>query len=413
MHSAAQPCGHCRARQQAHCFACSELNKAAGSRRQYRYHGRFSPFNTSHTHMKLSTMARSSSLEDKFFLYLLVVVSLGFLWVLWPFYGAVFWGAVFAIVFNSLFVRLLRKMPVKRTVAALLTLSLILVLVILPVGLISGLLAQEAANVYQRIQSGELSLTRYFQQIQAALPAWIAGMLDRSGLGNLGLIQERLSASLTQGSQIIATQALSIGQNAFDFFVSFFIMLYLLFFFLRDGGALSRRIKEAIPLEGEIKRDIFAKFTTVIRATVKGNIVVAVIQGALGGLIFWFLDIHAPVLWGTMMAFLSLLPAVGAALVWIPVAVYFLATGAIWQGVLLIAYGVLVIGLVDNILRPVLVGKDTKMPDYVVLVSTIGGMSLFGLNGFVIGPAIAAMFMSAWAIFMKAREEAAAEPPPI
>ena len=114
-----------------------------------------------------------------------------------------------------------------------------------------------------------------------------------------------------------------------------------------------------------------------------------------------------------MMAFLSLLPAVGAALVWIPVAVYFMTTGAIWQGALLIAYGVLVIGLVDNILRPVLVGKDTKMPDYVVLVSTIGGMSIFGLNGFVIGPVIAAMFMSAWDIFMKARDAAVTEPPPV
>ena len=361
--------------------------------------------------MKLSQMARSSSLEDKFFVCLLVAVSLAFLWVLWPFYGAVFWGAVFAIVFNSLFVRLLRKMPMRRTLAALLTLSIILVLVILPVGLISGLLAQEAASVYQRVQSGDLSFTRYFQQIHDALPAWVIGLLDRSGLGNLGLIQARMADTLTQGSQYIATQALSIGQNAFDFFVSFFIMLYLLFFFLRDGGALSWRIKEAIPLEGEIKRSIFAKFTTVIRATVKGNIVVAVMQGALGGLMFWFLGIHAPVLWGTLMAFLSLLPAVGAALVWIPVAIYFLTTGAIWQGVLLIAYGVLVIGLVDNILRPVLVGKDTKMPDYVVLMSTIGGMSVFGLNGFVIGPVIAAMFMSAWDIFMKARQELPASAP--
>ena len=361
--------------------------------------------------MKLSQLARSSSLEGKFFVYLLLAVSLAFLWVLWPFYGAVFWGAVFAIVFNSLFVRLLRKMPMNRTLAALLTLSTILVLVILPVGLISAMLAQEAAGVYQRMQSGELSFTRYFQQIHNALPAWVSGLLDRSGLGNLGLIQARVTDSLTQGSQYIATQALSIGQNAFDFFMSFFIMLYLLFFFLRDGGALSSRIKEAIPLEGEIKRNILTKFTTVIRATVKGNIVVAMLQGALGGLIFWFLGIHAPVLWGTMMAFLSLLPAVGAALVWIPVAIYFLTTGAIWQGVLLIAYGVLVIGLVDNILRPVLVGKDTKMPDYVVLMSTIGGMSVFGLNGFVIGPVIAAMFMSAWDIFMKARQELPASAP--
>jgi len=361
--------------------------------------------------MKLSKMARSSRLEDRSFLLLLVLVSLAFFWVLWPYYGAVFWGSVLAILFNALFLRLLKKMPQKRTLAALLTLSIILVLVILPVGLISALLTQEAASVYQRVQSGELSFGRYFQQIYNALPSWVTGILDRSGLDNLGLIQERVTSSLTQGSQFIATQALSIGQNAFDFFVSFFIMLYLLFFFLRDGSALSRRIKEAIPLEAEIKRNIFSKFTTVIRATVKGNIVVAILQGALGGLMFWFLGIHAPVLWGTLMAFLSLLPAVGAALVWIPVAIYFLATGAIWQGVLLIVYGVLVIGLVDNILRPVLVGKDTKMPDYVVLVSTIGGMSLFGLNGFVIGPVIAAMFMAAWDIFLKAREDEPAEPP--
>jgi predicted PurR-regulated permease PerM len=361
--------------------------------------------------MKLSQMARSSRLEDRSFLLLLVLVSVAFFWVLWPYYGAVFWGAVLAILFNAPFLRLLRKMPQKRTLAALLTLSIILVLVILPVGLISALLTQEAASMYQRVQSGELSFTRYFQQIYNALPSWVTGILDRSGLDNLGLIQERVTSSLTQGSQFIATQALSIGQNAFDFFISFFIMLYLLFFFLRDGGALSRRIKEAIPLEAEIKRNIFSKFTTVIRATVKGNIVVAMLQGALGGLMFWFLDIHAPVLWGTLMAFLSLLPAVGAAVVWIPVAIYFLATGAVWQGVVLIAYGVLVIGLVDNVLRPVLVGKDTKMPDYVVLVSTIGGMSLFGLNGFVIGPVIAAMFMAAWDIFMKAREEAPPEPP--
>ena len=112
----------------------------------------------------------------------------------------------------------------------------------------------------------------------------------------------------------------------------------------------------------------------------------------------------APLLWAVLMAFLSLLPAIGAALVWAPVAVYFLATGAVWQGVALIAWGVIVIGLVDNILRPVLVGKDTKMPDYVVLFSTVGGMALFGLNGFVIGPVVAAMFLAAWDLFSSAEE---------
>lgn len=335
---------------------------------------------------------------------MLMLVSLAFFWVLWPLYGAVFWGAIFALMFTPLFLRLLKVMKGRRTAAALSAVGIILVLVILPLALIGASLIQEASAVYQRVQSGELSLGGYFQQMYNALPGWITGLLDRFGLHSTGLIQERLSAALSKGSQFIATQALSIGQNAFDFIVSFFVMLYLLFFLLRDGAALSRRIHEAVPLEAGIKRDLAGKFVTVIRATVKGNVLVAALQGALGGLIFWLLGIHAPVLWGTLMAFLSLLPAVGAALVWVPVAIYFLVTGAIWQAVVLVAFGVLVIGLVDNILRPVLVGKDTKMPDYVVLVSTLGGMSLFGLNGFVIGPVVAAMFMAVWDLFAKARE---------
>jgi predicted PurR-regulated permease PerM len=362
--------------------------------------------------MKLSAAARSASLENRFFLLLLFVVSLAFIWVLWPFYGAVFWGAILALMFTPLFMRLLKALKGKRTSAALVTVAIILLLVILPLGLIVASLVQEAAIVYQGMQSGQFSFGSYFQQVHGALPAWAIGLLDRFGLSTTGLILERVSISLSKGSQYLVTQALSMGQNAFDFIVSFFIMLYLLFFLLRDGGVLARRIAQAVPLEAGIKRDLAGKFVTVIRATVKGNVLVAALQGALGGLIFWLLGIHAPVLWGTLMAFLSLLPAVGAALVWGPVAIYFLVTGAIWKGLILTAFGVLVIGLVDNILRPVLVGKDTKMPDYVVLVSTLGGMAIFGLNGFVIGPVIAAMFMAAWDLFAKARDESLDPPQP-
>lgn len=226
-----------------------------------------------------------------------------------------------------------------------------------------------------------------------------------AGLTTLGEVQERLSAGLSKGVQFLAGQALNVGQNALDFFVSFFIMLYLLFFLLRDGRALGHRVRAAVPLRDDLQRNLFHKFTDVVRATIKGTIVVAIVQGALGGLMFWFLGIQAPVLWAVVMAFLSLLPAVGTALVWVPVALYLLASGAVWQGVLLIVYGVLVIGLVDNVLRPVLVGKDTKMPDYIVLIATLGGMAIFGLNGFVIGPLIAAMFMAAWDIMAASKTQ--------
>jgi predicted PurR-regulated permease PerM len=344
-------------------------------------------------------------LEDKVFILLVIAVSLAFAWILGPYYGSVFWAAVLAIVFAPAYRRLLRSMRQKRTLAALAAVLIILMIVILPLTLVGAMLVQEGFTVYERIQSGDLNPAKYFQQVFAALPQWLTDLLDRFGLTDLGLMQERLSSGFMKGSQLLAAQALSIGQNTFQFIVNLFIVLYLLFFFLRDGDYLSRRIKNAIPLRAEQQRDLFSKFTTVIRATVKGNIVVALVQGALGGLIFWFLGVHAPVLWAVLMAFLSLLPAVGAGLVWLPVAIYFLVTGAVWQGIVLIAFGVLVIGLVDNVLRPVLVGKDTKMPDYVVLIATLGGMAIFGLNGFVIGPVIAAMFMAAWDLFSASRSQ--------
>jgi len=353
--------------------------------------------------MKSPNSANLSGLEDKTFLLLVIAVSLAFAWILWPFFGAVLWGTILAILFAPFHRHLLSFMGQRRTVAALATVMIVLLIVILPVTLVGALLLQEAVSVYEKFQSGELNIGRYFQQVLGALPAWVSDLLDRFGLTNLVSMQERLSTGLMEGSQFVAAKALNIGQNTFDFIVNLCIVLYLLFFLVRDGDDLVRRIRTAIPLYPDQQRELFNRFTTVIRATVKGNVVVAVAQGALGGLIFWFLGVHAPVLWAVVMAFLSLLPAVGSALVWLPVAIYFLVTGATWQGIVLIAFGVLVIGLVDNVLRPMLVGKDTKMPDYVVLISTLGGIAIFGLNGFVIGPVIAAMFMAVWDIFASSR----------
>lgn len=363
--------------------------------------------------MKLSRFAQATTFENKVFVALLVVVTLAFLWVLSPFYGAAFWGAVFALLFRPLFLRLLKSMGNRNTLAALVTLCLVLIVVILPLGLIVVSLVQEATGLYQRMQSGELKPALYLQEVYGALPAWVLNTLDRIGLGNQGLILERLTESLSKGSQFIATQAVSIGQNAFDVIISFFVMLYIMFFLLCDGEKLAGHFRDAIPLEEGIKQDLLKKFVTVISATVRGNVAMAALQGLLGGLALWALGIHAPLLWGTLMAFLSLVPAVGAALVWGPVVLYFMATGAVAKGLILLAFGTLVIGMVDNILRPVLVGKDTQMPDYVILVSTLGGIAIFGLNGFVIGPLIAAMFMTTWSIFAKARMSYASQNLPL
>ncbi len=344
------------------------------------------------------------TVEDKAFLLLIVAVSLAFIWLVWPFYGAVLWGTVTAIMFAPLCRRLTEAMGRRRNLAALATVVVIVTIVILPLTLIGMSLIQEASGVYKRMQAGELHLARFFQLTLDSLPPWAADLLDRFGLVSLDAMQEKISASLVTGSQFLTGQAFSLGQSTFEFITNLFVMLYLLFFLLRDEAALFTRIKDAIPLRTEQKQALLRKFTVVIRATVKGDLLVALLQGALGGLMFWALGIGAPLLWAVVMAFLSLLPVVGAALVWLPVALYLLATGALWQGLGLIAYGALVIGLIDNILRPILVGKDTKMPDYVVLISTLGGIATLGPNGFIIGPVIAAMFIAAWDIFSASRQ---------
>lgn len=336
-------------------------------------------------------------------LLLLAAVSIAFAWILLPFYGTILWAAIIAMVFAPLYRWLLVHTGRRRTLAALLTLLIVLVSVVLPSALITATLAREATLVYERVQAGEWNPVLYFHGVFDALPRWVLALLDRFGLADFATVQRRLTAALAEGSRFVATHALAIGQNTFEFVAALFITLYLAFFLIRDGEAVARVVRRALPLEGAYQQELIDKFTTVIRATVKGHLLVAAVQGALGGLAFWVLGVGAALLWGVLMAFLSLVPVVGAALVWLPVAVYLAVTGAVWESLALFVFGVLVIGLVDNLLRPMLVGKDTRLPDALVMITTLGGVVTFGVNGLVLGPAIAAMFVAVWHIHTAAR----------
>ena len=347
-------------------------------------------------------------LQSKTLLWLVLTVTVLFSVVLWPLSGAISWAVFIAIVFAPLQERSVLVCRGRRGWASFGTLVVIVVIVLLPMALLIASVSQEAAAFYQRFKTGEIQLSEYFQRGIDALPAWVRAGLDRLGLADLGEVQRRLVDALGKSSQAITTQVFSIGQNTLEFVVNTFVMLYLLFFLLRDGKALAVQGAHALPLEERHTKRLLTQFATVVRATVKGNVVVALVQGALGGLAFWALGIQGALLWGSLMALLSLLPAVGAALVWGPVAAYLLSTGAVWQAVSLAVWGVLVIGLVDNVLRPILVGKETRMPDYLVLIATLGGLAVFGLNGFVIGPVIAAIFLVTWDIFVEVRKEQAA-----
>jgi predicted PurR-regulated permease PerM len=234
------------------------------------------------------------------------------------------------------------------------------------------------------------------------MPTWLNWILERAGVADFDKLQLRVTAAIAQGSQFIATQAFGIGVYTFDFVTSLGVALYLAYFLIRDGDELARIAKIALPVPSQLKGELLAKFIGVVSATVKGGLLVAGIQGMLGGIAFWFIGVEGALLWAVVMGILSLLPMIGAALVWMPVATYFAISGQPWQGLALVAYGIFVIGLADNLLRPLLVGKDAGMPDYVVLITTLGGMAVFGINGFIIGPTIAAMFIAVWHLPIKA-----------
>jgi predicted PurR-regulated permease PerM len=330
------------------------------------------------------------------FYLLLFAVSVALCFVLAPFFSTILWGAILALMFQPVQRRLAVRFRRRRNLAALTTLLLCVVIVILPTLFVAGTLVQQIASAYAQVRSGSMDVSTHFNQIVHALPPSAQHLLARYDLTDLAGLQQRLSASAAAASQFLAHQALNLGQNTIQFVISFGVMLYLFFFLVRDAQEISLLVRDAIPLDETHKRHLLRKFTTVIRATVKGNVAVAVVQGTLGGFALWVVNIQGALLWGVVMALLSLLPAVGAALVWLPVAIYFIATGALAKGIGLALFGTFVIGTVDNVLRPVLVGKDTRLPDWVVLISTLGGMSMMGINGFVIGPLIAALFISCW-----------------
>jgi predicted PurR-regulated permease PerM len=219
--------------------------------------------------------------EEKVFLWLILAVSVAFIWTMVPLYGAVLWAVVLAILFTRLYQQMCTWMKGRRNLAAAVTVVVIVLIVILPLTVLITSLVAEASAVYEDIQKGEINFGAYLQQILEKMPGWATELFDRMGLSNLRTVREQFSSGISEASKLVAVQAIQIGQNTFTFFLNVFVMLYLLFFLVRDGAEISDRIRDAIPLQPQHKRALFNKFTVVIRATVKGNMVVAVLQGGL------------------------------------------------------------------------------------------------------------------------------------
>jgi predicted PurR-regulated permease PerM len=328
-----------------------------------------------------------------FLLLLVAVVTGAFFMMVRPFVLTILLAAVFTGVSYPGYLRVLHLYRGRAALAALTTLILLNVLVIGPLFMVFAAAANEALRISEtvgpRIQSfvdapGEVGERLRSLPGYSVIEPYRAEILTRAG-------------DLVSGTGAFLFNALSATTRATVLLVvHFVILLYTMFFFLVGGPRLLEGAVSNLPLTDSEKHRMFERFVSVTRATLKGTILIGIAQGVLGGVAFWAAGIEGPVFWGVVMTVLSIIPGVGGALVWVPAAIVLFAQGDVWRAVGLAAFCALVIGSVDNLLRPQLVGRDTRMHELMIFFSTLGGLLLFGASGFIVGPILAALFLTVW-----------------
>jgi predicted PurR-regulated permease PerM len=334
-------------------------------------------------------------------------ITLLFLWMISEFLLALLFAAILSGMFHPLYRRLVRRFGNRKGWAAATTVFLVFVLAIGP------LIGFSALVTTQAIELGAEARTLVEARLRES-PRLEDLMGDLPMLQKLRPYREQILAKageLAGQAGALAVRAATEGaRQAVTFLLMLFITLYAMFFFLLDGRTILRKILYYLPLPAEDENQMLDRFVSVTRATIKGTLVVGVVQGALAGLAFWAVGIEGAALWGTVMAVLSVLPGIGTALIWIPAVIYLFVIGRAGAATGLLIWCAAVVGTIDNVLRPFLVGKDTKMSDLLILLSTLGGIVLFGFTGFVVGPIVAALFVTVWDLYGMAFADILPEP---
>jgi len=348
---------------------------------------------------------RTDELQHASFLIILAVVSLLMAVIVWPFSQPLLWAALAAIMFQPLYRWMLKALRGRRNPAAGLSLLVIFFVVMVPAAWIATLVAQEALILVTALQERPLDIATMFDQVYSRLPDVAREAIDRSGWADIETVQARLQDLLTQSAGMIATYAVSIGSGALGFFLSFGVALYVMYFLLRDGERIGRIVMRAVPVEQSIAERLAERFLGIVRATIKGTGVVAVVQGALGTITLSIAGVPSSLLFGVIMAIFALVPVIGSGAVWVPAGLWLLISGETWEGLFVLLTGFFIISSSDNVLRPILVGRDTGIPDWIILITTLGGISLVGFSGIVLGPLVAGLFLASWSILREQREE--------
>ncbi len=340
-----------------------------------------------------------SKLRNYLFLGLLIGATVMFIYLLRPFAFPIFWAAVAAAVFYPFFLGLNKRLK-SPNLSSFITLCLVTIIIIFPLTVTSALLINESVSLYNSVndKQGEI-MTGVKQAIEYLnhQPV-LTRFLSQDELFNQETITQRISEGGTYLLNVTLTFAKDFTQNSFTFVVMFVIMLYTLFYFLKDGEKMLKKAMFLLPLGDKYEKILYKKFTSTSRAALKGTLVIGLIQGVVGGLLMAATGVPGAFIWGIIMVILSVIPATSSTIILVPAGIIMLILGRYGAGATLIIGGGL-ISILDNFLRPMLIGKDLQMHPLLILFSTLGGIAFFGISGFIIGPIVAAFFLSLWEMY--------------
>ena len=329
-------------------------------------------------------------------LSVVLLISVLFLAMIRQFLMAIFLAGIFSAMTQPMFRWLKELFKGRENLASFATLLVIFLVFLLPLAGLVGIITAQAIKVGS-------SVTPWIQQNLGPGGKTSSLLQDLPFYETIQPYKETIiqkaGEAVSGASNWLVNSLSDATMSTVNFMFVFFIFIYIMFFFIKDGKKLLNKILYYLPLEDRDERRMLDKFTSVTRATIKGSLVIGILQGALAGLAFWAVGIKGAVFWGTIMAVLSIIPVIGSGLVWVPAAIILAASGAYVKAAGLAVFCAIVVGSMDNFLRPRLVGRDTKMHDLFILLSTLGGISMFGVIGFIIGPITAAVFVTAWDIY--------------
>lgn len=332
-------------------------------------------------------------MRSAFFFGLIGLLSIGVLYLFAPFAYPIFWAAVIAVMFYPVNRWLVHKLK-RESLASTISVLLVFLIIFVPLAILSTILVAQAHDLYQKVSTSELvknpeQVSSWLEQNQFTAPLFEK---IRNEWTNY------ITKAIQWISNFLLTSIKGITQNSLNFILMTFIMFYTLYYFFKDGPAMLRKIMRMSPLGDEYEEMLYHRFTSTTRATLKSTLIVGGIQGTLSGILFWITGIEGAFIWGVIMTIIAIIPAIGTPIVLVPAGIVMLLLGNEWQGLVLLI-GSAIISILDNIIRPPLVGKDIQMHPLVAFFATLGGIALFGISGFVIGPIIAALYISVMSIY--------------